>query len=276
MRHLLVDNGSLRPDSVLNLRRVARELSAAAGVEVTSASLLHPSKVPAAELQGEPAVNLERRIRLGLAEGQRCFCILPFFFGPTAALTGYLPQRLALLRAKYGDFHVERAPFLFDDAPGADNSLLLQILADRVRETIAAHRLDRPRVALVDHGSPLPAVTAVRDALATRLATTLHPEISALAPASMERRPGPEYAFNEPLLADLLARPPWNAGPVVVALLFLSPGRHAGPDGDIAAICAAAQARSPALRPFLTGLVGAHPASIPLLQQRLKGVRSII
>ncbi len=276
MRHLLVDNGSLRPDSILNLRRVARELSAAAGIEVTPASLLHSSKVPPHLLQGEPAVNLERRIRLCLAAGERRFCILPFFFGPTGALTEYLPRRLAALHARFGDFHVERAPFLYDDAPGADNSILLDILTDLVRQTIARLHLLRPPAILVDHGSPLPQVTAVRDALAAQLALRLQAEVAALAPASMERRPGPAYAFNEPLLADLLARPPFHSGPVVVALLFLSPGRHAGPHGDIARICAAAQAANPSLRPVLTPLVGTHPGILPLLRQRLKGVRSII
>ena len=67
----------------------------------------------------------------------------------------------------------------------------------------------------------------------------------------MERRPGPAYAFADPLLENALrdrfdtfaaakATAPDTEERshllVVVALLFLSPGRHAGPGGDIATI----------------------------------------
>ena len=47
---------------------------------------------------------------------------------------------------------------------------------------------------------------------------------------------GEEHAHNHPLLADQLRTEGWNQGDLVVAPLFLSPGRHAGPDGDVAEI----------------------------------------
>jgi sirohydrochlorin ferrochelatase len=264
MKYLLVDNGSLRAESVLNLRRVARRLGEQTGLEILPASLLHSSKLPADQLEGEAAVNLERRIRLALEAGEREFTIIPFFFGPSGAITDYLPERLAFRREKHGDFKVWRTPFL---CPGGGMGA---ILADNVRQIIRYEGWEQPKVALVDHGSPKREVTAVRDALAVELAQVLGDEVQAVAAASMERRDGPEYAFNEPLLENLLDQPGWDSGKVVVAMLFLSPGRHAGPGGDIARICRAAEDRHPGLRTCMTGLVGDHAAIVPLLKRRLE------
>ena len=268
MRYLLVDNGSLRPDSVLNLRRVARELSKVAGLSITPASLLHSSKVPVEQLEDEPAINLERRLRLSLEAGEQDFTLIPFFFGPTGAINNYLPERLAYRREKHGSFNICRTPFLFlgDDQ---DNSDLTSILGSNVRQIIDYHEWERPKVILVDHGSPAPEVTKVRNAMAAELAKALGDEVEAVAPASMERREGDEYAFNEPLLESLLDKAPWNRGPVIISMLFLSPGRHAGPGGDIATICQEAERRHPGLRTSMTGLVGDHPGIIPLLERRL-------
>ena len=55
-------------------------------------------------------------------------------------------------------------------------------------------------------------------------------EVTACA---MERREGAEYDFNEPMLEAALQT---GAGDAIVALMFLGPGRHAGPGGDIADI----------------------------------------
>lgn len=268
MRYLLVDNGSLRPQSVLNLRRIAAQLGRETGLEILPSSLLHSSKVSADQLEGEPAVNLERRLRLFLEAGEREFTILPFFFGPTGAITDYLPQRLAYRREKHGDFTVRQAPFLYL-GHGADNADLVRILEDNVRQIIGYNKWKRPRVVLVDHGSPLPEVTAVRDALAVELEEALGDSVTAVAPASMERREGEEYAFNEPLLEKLLRQPAWNEGPVIISMLFLSPGRHAGPGGDIATICREAREENPGLRTCMTGLVGEHPDIVKVLQRRL-------
>jgi sirohydrochlorin ferrochelatase len=278
MKYFLVDNGSLRAESVLNLRRVARELSAVTGMEILPASVLHSSKVPAEKLEGEEAVNLERRIRLSLESGEdREFTILPFFFGPTGAITDYLPERLAYRRQKHGDFTVWQAPFLGDQArdlkghkgrkPAGD---LVEILAERVRETIREQQLIRPRVALVDHGSPKREVTALRDGMSVALREQLGDAVVEVAASSMERRDGKEYDFNEPLLERLLDQPGWDSGDVVVSMMFLSPGRHAGPGGDVDSICKAAEARHAGLRTYMTGLVGDHADIVPLLKRRLE------
>jgi sirohydrochlorin ferrochelatase len=269
MRCYLVDNGSLRPDSYRNLRQVAAALSSVLGETVLPVSLLHSSKIDPALLDGEAAMTVERQIRLDMAVGHREFAILPFFFGATGALTDYLPERLASLRQRYGPCTVIRGPFLYSPALGLADDLL-PILVERVRTTMASHALTRPPVILVDHGSPLRSVTTVRDELAGALAAALGDSVAGVAAASMERRDGPEYAFNEPLLARQLTAPGFASQPVVVALLFLSPGRHAGPDGDIATICATAQAADPQLQPQMTGLVGTHPAIVEVLAARYR------
>ncbi len=109
--------------------------------------------------------------------------------------------------------------------------------------------------------------------MAEALQVSLGDAVADVAASSMERREGEEYDFNEPLLERLLDRPGWDSGDVVVSMMFLSPGRHAGPGGDIDRICKAAESRHPGLRTYMTGLVGDHPGMVPLLKRRLAGER---
>ena len=256
----LMDNGSLEPAATLGLRRLAAQLGERLGTRVDPVSLLHSSAVPAEKLGGTPAEILEPALERRLAARQHEFLIVPLFFGPSGALTDYLPKRLAHLRAKHPALSVHVAAPLF--APGDDR--LARILADQVRALGASSR----RVALVDHGSPAKAVTEVRNELACQLAGQLGADYT-VAPASMERREGAEYDFCEPLLEKLLRSPGWNAGEVVVAMQFLLPGRHAGPDGDVAEICRTTETASAGtLRTTMTGLVGEHPLLVDILADR--------
>ncbi|HEY0865526.1 MAG TPA: cobalamin biosynthesis protein CbiX [Lacunisphaera sp.] len=261
---LLVDNGSLEPAATLALRGLAGRLSDRLGRPVAPVSLLHSSGIDPQKLGGEPAEILFPSLERRLAAGQNDFILLPLFFGPSRALTEYLPENLARMRQKFPDLRLKLAPPLH--AAGDDR--LAQILAQHVRDELDPAGIDR--VALVDHGSPVAVVTAVRNELAQQLAGLLGPRVAAVAPASMERRAGPEYDFCQPLLADLLATPPWNSGRVIVAMQFLLPGRHAGPAGDVAEICRTAEAATPGLRTVMTKLVAEHPLLIDLLADRWK------
>jgi hypothetical protein len=107
----------------------------------------------------------------------------------------------------------------------------------------------------------------VRDFLGGQLRRRLGGEV---AVASMERRPEPEFAFAEPLLAGLLRDKNFGHGQVVLALQFLSPGRHAGPGGDIAEICAGAMRAQPGLRVVPTGLVGEDERLADVLAERYR------
>lgn len=257
---LLVDNGSLEAAAPLALRELAARLAERIKLPVEPVSLLHSSGVPAAKLKGRAAEILEPALERRIAAGQDKFFILPLFFGPSGALTEYLPARLAHLQKKYGSFSARVAAPLFV----AGDDRLARILADHVRAT----KVGSPRVALVDHGSPARPVVAVRNQLAEQLGKQLGADY-VVAAASMERRDGAEYAFGEPLLANLLRQPGWNEGEVIVAMQFLLPGRHAGPQGDVAAICRAAEASSGGkLRTTMTALVAEHPLLVDILADR--------
>jgi sirohydrochlorin ferrochelatase len=262
----LTDNGSLEPAATLALRALAALLGHRLGRPVEPVSLLHSSGIDPQLLGGRRAAILLPELEKRLAAGQNEFAIVPLFFGPSRALTVYLPENLARLRLKYPALRIRVAPPLY----AAGDGRLARILADQVRAQIDPAKTGLVRVALVDHGSPVVEVTAVRNELARQLAAQLGPLAAAVAPCSMERRPEPAYDFCAPLLASLLATPPWSAGRVVVAMQFLLPGRHAGPAGDVAAICRQAEAVQPLLRTQMTGLVGEHPLLVDILADRAR------
>lgn len=264
---VLVDNGSLRPQATLNLRRVAHSLSQATGEAVEAASLLHSYKIPPEALDGYKAVSLGPLAERYAAEGVTELLVLPFFFGPSQALTGYLPERLAEVQANYPQLSVRVTLPLVDSRATLDLRLA-QLLAENVREKMSG--LSRPAVVLVDHGSPIPEVTAVRNYLAGQLSVLLADEAGCVTFASMERRDGEAYRFNEPLLEDLLVSPALAHRDVILSMLFLSPGRHAGEGGDIAEMCEQAMSRSPGLSVTTTRLVGENDAIVDILATRLQ------
>ncbi len=276
MKCFLVDNGSLRADSWMNLCRVARAVSHLTGIVVEPASVLHSSRIPPAETpRGYPLpTTWERAVKAAMKKGEDTFWTLPFFFGPTGAIIDYLPQRALAIQERYGPISVRFAPFLADPV-NTGGPTIADLLVERINQCIEEKQLQRPPVILVDHGSPKQAVTAVRDRLALELGLRLGDRVEQVQAASMERRDGLEYAFNEPLLETALRTPPFNRGDVVVAMLFLSPGRHAGRSGDIAHICQEAETELEGLRIHRTELLGNHPRMPELLAARLKALRWI-
>ncbi len=267
----LSDNGSLRPEVWRNLSRVAAALQDRIGVRVRPASVLHSNRIPPAALGGERAVIFEEALREERDAGWERFCVLPFFIGPTRAITQYLPRVIdrVLERRERARGTISSAPFIY---PGAslDDGLLLDLLERRTRGIIEQECEHQPPVILVDHGSPEPAVTAVRDKLAERLSERVRDVAPVVIPASMERRAGAEYDFNEPLLATALRRKPCASGTVVLIPLFLAPGRHAGAGGDIPVICSAAEAENPELRIARADLLGVGDTIVEILAARFQ------
>ncbi len=266
---LLVDNGSLEPAATLALRKLAARLCARLGQKVEPVSLLHSSAIDPKLIGGSPAKLLLPVMERRLAANRPEFTILPLFFGPSQALTEYIPEQVARLHGKHPKLRATVAAPLF--APGDER--LAKILGDHVLAQLGA---EPARVALVDHGSPVEAVTSVRNELARQLAARLGARVTAVAPCSMERRPEPEFDFGKPLLADLLATAPWNEGRVIVAMQFLLPGRHAGKDGDVAKICRAAEAKHPKLKTQPTALVGIHPLLLEILADRWRAATELV
>lgn len=257
---LLVDNGSTRAQATISLRRIAAQLGAASGRTVYPVSLKHADRVPAAALGGQPAEVFTPFLRRQLKAGQRHFVVVPQFFGGSRALTSFIPEQTALLRAELGALQIDQAAELCPLPQG--EPLLADILADHVRQCAA----QPARVILVDHGSPIPQVTAVREWLASALTARL-PAAVEVDQAVMERREGRVYDFNGQLLEERLQG---ARGEIVLAMLFISPGRHAGEGGDIAEICAAAERTNRGLKVTPSPLVGEHPKLVEILQQRLE------
>ena len=257
----VIDNGSLEPAATRNLRAVAAALSVRAGVEVHPVSWKHSDRIVAAKLDNVRAVSLAPFVRACLARGERQFLFVPFFISAQGAIGSALRADLEKLRREAGPFE-----FTFTDGLAARGAIA-EIVAERVRATISSRGLHRPPVIVVDHGSPALATATLRDQLAAHVRQILGDEIGPLEAASME---GGEHAHNLPLLADALARPGFDRGDVVIAPLFLSPGRHAGPHGDLAHIARVAEADSSTLRCHFTELVGTHPRAIHVLADALR------
>jgi sirohydrochlorin ferrochelatase len=262
VRILLVDNGSLEPNSTIQLRALARELAATIDSRVDPTSLAHSSKIPAIDLGGVAAELFEAAVDRALTEGVRRLVVVPLFIGPSHAVMRVLPAILTVRKVNFPDLRFAISPPLFQ--MGDDR--LAEILCDHVREEIVG--VIQPRVAIVDHGSPNREVTEVRNAIAERVQELLGNEVREVSPCSMERRGGSEYAFNEPLLSTLLRRPEWSQGPTVVGMLFIGAGRHAGPDGDVAQICKTAVGEASPVR--ISKLLGQHPKLIEILADRAR------
>ncbi len=266
----LIDNGSLEPAATRNLRAVAAALSASVEVTVHPVSWKHSDRIPLASLDGDkPGTTLASFIRSHIAGGERHFVFVPFFISAQGAIGSALRGDLEKLQRAHA-----ATPFDFTFTSGlADAGVIAQIVADRVRETITLASFQRPPVIVVDHGGPSLASATLRNGLADEIRTLLADEVSSLAAASME---GGEHAHNLPLLAEQLLAPSFDRGNVVIALLFLSPGRHAGRDGDIAQICRQAETAAPGLRCCLTDLVGAHPLAATALAAALRATLSTL
>ena len=271
---LLVDNGSYRAASVLSLRRIATELSISTGNKVHPVSLLHSTKIDPDELDGVPADIVEPFIKEKISNGVDSFLIVPLFFGRSAAIYEYLPQRIEEIKKEFPILQVRIADPLVD-IENNHNDDVAQILAELVRSKISENKLKGPSVTLVDHGTPRKKVNDVRNFIANQLRDILSDEVSSVEPSSMESRPEPEYKFNEPLLEDLLGSDGF-CGDVILSMLFISPGRHAGEGGDIHTICVESEASSDGIKTHMSGLLSEHLGLVKILELRLRsGMESL-
>lgn len=271
MKVALIDNGSLEPAAQRNLRAVAAGLAGEAGVPVAAVSWMHSDRVPAAELDGTPAWTLAPWVRAQVAQGERRFIFVPFFISAQGAIGSTLQSDLKALAGETGGFAFGFTASLASLTHGP-RSALADIVAARVRETITEKGLTCPAVIVVDHGGPARASAELRNRVAAEVRGELGAVIGPLAAASMESPDGPDFGFNRPLLEEQLAAPGFSRGDVVIAPLFLSPGRHAGAGGDLAGITRDAEGRSPGLRCHFTGLMGMHPLAVRFLGEGLKEV----
>lgn len=275
----LVDNGSKRPEATVNLRRLAAALAERCGAAVYPVSLLHSDQIPPSSLGGEPAITLGPFLADNVRRGCREIILLPLFFGPSRAVTKFIPEQIGRVAREFADQTGAAARFRIDVAdvlwkPVVGEPKLVDLLVDNVERAQSCSPVPATTVVLVDHGSPVPEVTKVRSAIAAGMRVRLGVRWE-IVEAAMERRPGSQYDFSGPLLKDVLSdlsRSGSGLKHVVLAMLFLSPGRHAGIGGDVAEICDEARRQAPKLRLTFTPLVGEHPALVDILAKRLQGV----
>lgn len=261
----LVDNGSLRPNATFALRELAEALSQKTGEPIEPVSLLHSHKIPSDQLEGVPATIVKRRMRELIKTGRREFVILPLFLGPSLAITDYLPTIIEEVRADCPELTVNIAEPIAGHDVEEPETRLARILADHVQPLIRGG--EEVKVALVDHGTPIRPVNRLRNAVARQLAGQLG---RAVQPCSMERRDGPEYAFNDPLLENLAGAQDERACRLVLAMFFLLPGRHAGEGGDVAEIAGNLVKRGAVDSVQVSPLLAEHPLLLEILSDRLR------
>lgn len=220
-------------------------------------SVLHSNRIESAALGGRPAAVFRTEVSKLLERGERELTILPFFLGPSNALLEYLPMT-AEEGYLSGRLKIRVAWPICRDREAAQ-----RLAVTVIRQAGELKRGEE--MILVDHGTPRYEVHQVREWVREAVVARGVPVRS----CSMESREGPKYSFNQPLLADLLAErgqdPEVRA--LVIALLFLLPGRHAGSAGDVDQICQEALRNTNT--PYrLSGVLGETPEVLKILVER--------
>lgn len=257
MTVFLMDNGSLQPDAVFSLRRVSAELSRHLGQRVEPVSVLHSNRIAAGDLGGGQAAVFRSEVLKLLERGERELRILPFFLGPSNALLEYIPLTVGECYPS-ARLNIRVAWPICRDREDAGH-----LATAVIRQAGEMNRGEE--MILVDHGTPRYEVHQVREWVRDAVAGRGTPVRS----CSMESREGAQYAFNQPLLDNLLrerAKDP-EVKAFVIALLFLLRGRHASYGGDVDQICS--EALRDAHAPYrLSGVLGETPEVLSILTER--------
>ncbi|CAE8616465.1 unnamed protein product [Polarella glacialis] len=290
---ILVDNGSLKASSTLGLRQVARLLQehlctmgGSSPLSVIAASARFSDRIDPGELGGERARTVQELLRDLRSQRFAEVVLLPVFFGPSAMVADFIPKQVTVVRSEPGPPmpNMSLAPTLICGCPfncpgGGSDNRVAQMLFGRIQEAVKTNGFGpNPAIAVVDHGSPTPAVARCREQVTMQLSSLIAAAALAGAPLKprvvlgccMERREGAEYDFNGELLEKVLEENPiFKEGEVIVALMFLQPGRHAGPDGDLDQIVKKAAAGGSKATVVMTEVIGAHEILVEVLAERL-------
>ena len=280
IRVVLLDNGSLSGESVRQARSLAKLLSARIGRSVEAVSVLHSNRVDPRELDGVPGKIWKDCLEEISSSESRRIAVLPLFFGPSYGLR----QARKLGQEFENEEEGRRIQWAEALASPSDDALETILFHDafQVLDTAGCNRVvgestGEPAVLLVDHGSPYEEVAACRDRLALNLAKRLGSRVGRVMACSMERREGARYSFNEPLLEIALEEAAKERpSSIVLSRLFLFPGRHAGPGGDIERICAASSWSENGHAIMQTPLLGTNASMIDLLERRYRALEASV
>lgn len=274
---VLVNIGSLRPEPYLDLRQISFRLSRSLRLPVVPCSFRFSHRIAATKLHGMAAKTFEAVLLEHLSQHRESAVeavVLPLFFGTSSTLTEFLPEVLhkcwAKLAAEPGrqPLSLRLGGSLVDTANPTDDRVA-RILHEKVTALTAdvLHREDIS-VIVLDHGTPNREVHEARELVGDQLRALLSNQVKLVGTGCMERREGPEYDFNDPLLEVALDHYNITSGVVVVAILFLSQGRHAGADGDIEQILSVVRAKHPGVDIRVTEPLGTHELLSEVMQDR--------
>ena len=269
---LLVDNGSTRVDAAVQLRQLAQQLSDKTTHKIHAVSLKHSDRISADDvknkLDGIKARVFTEFMTEQLIADKREFILIPLFFGKSRALTSFVPDEKTNLEKQFGAFKLNMTDVLYPLPEG--ETALIEILYEHAILAAKGNTNEALKnLVLVDHGSPIPTVTAVRQHMASSLNAKLPVDVN-IHQAAMERRQGKEYDFNGELLEDYLSRLAESGETQATVLLqFLLAGTHAGPNGDIVQICNAVMAGHPNFKVSISPLISQNEKLLRCLAQRL-------
>lgn len=267
---LLLDNGSVRASATIQLRNIADALSKASEQRIHPVSLKHANKIKPEDIENKAADIFYDFMQHQLSLGQRSFILLPLFFGRSKALTSNLAGEVTHLQQEFGEFELKIADVIYPLPDG--EQYLIEIIYDHILGTAEDYKLPLENMVLVDHGSPVAAVTDVRKHLAAQVQHLLGSK-ACFDQAVMERRDGAEYDFNGDLLRDWLTKKAQSGEKsAIVVLLFFLPGRHAGSGGDIIEICERIKTQHPDFKIGISPLVSEHKHLVSILHSRLQSL----
>lgn len=348
---LLIDNGSLRPASIITLRNMAAELQQRIDnrIPVIAASARISNRIPVKEIQEAYAANpflfssnisfasslssssssafgttnnndhhpieqpliVETAIQRYYAQGYTHYLIVPAFLGPSETITEFIPevfQKVSTLLSSSSSSSFSPITYqvgrpLVNIPPSTTTSTsnnsslnvidsshdtrIARILIDHINQVWEKKQCSTanipPSIAICDHGSPSYEVTAVRNYITHQIQqlqsiSNVFPQIPrSITACSMERRPDKIYDYNEPLLERLLVNhPDYKFGNIIVGMLFISPGKHAGNNGDVATIIQNSLDKNTKegcrAEITMTPLLGTHSLLMDILVERLQEI----
>ena len=308
---LLIDNGSLRPASVISLRTMAAELQQRIHdrIPVIAASARISNRITKDEIEKaystldhhnwsmlhhpiEQPLIVETAIQRYYEQGYTHYLIIPAFLGPSETITEYIPQIfkkfLSNSSKNYASLtyiigkplvnipNIEKPITQIDEHT---DTRIARILIDHINQVWKNKTYQNPSIAICDHGSPSLEVSQVRNYITNQvqlLAPKVFPTVPrSITACSMERRPEKIYDFNEPLLETLLTtNTNYSSGEIIVSLLFISPGKHAGSNGDIENIIQNSikenKTKGYSMDITMSPLLNSHPLLMDILVERIE------
>lgn len=277
---VLANIGSLRTEPYLDVRQLSFRLSRSLRLPVVPCSFRFSNRIDASKLHGIAAKTFEMVLNEHLhqySEYTTEVVVLPLFFGNSSTLTEFLPDVLAKCWRKFTNdgATLNRPPLslrlggcLVNMANPVDDRVA-QILMEKVKALTAdVPRSEDISVLVLDHGTPNKEVHEARELVGDQLRKLMEGQVKLVGTGCMERREGSEYDFNDPLLEVALDHYKITSGVLVVAILFLSQGRHAGANGDIEEILEGVKKKYPNVEIRVTEPLGTHELLSEVLQDR--------